>query len=81
MTRFDGRLRGLEARPSSGQKTGHGCGEVWIELADGRMRDKDGEILSREEFELQGHAGIIPILPDNGRDEPLPAIMAKSDRR
>jgi hypothetical protein len=43
--------------------------EVWIELADGKMRGPRGETLTPDAFELvrSGLPGVV-ILPDNGRD-------------
>jgi hypothetical protein len=75
MTRFDRRLRQLEARAASGSQDQSWRWRVWIELKDGRMRRADGEIFSREEFErrCRGTDAIV-VLPDNGRDDPLPTI-------
>jgi hypothetical protein len=73
MTQFTVRLRKLESRANSGYNTRLGSGEIWIELRDGRMRGEDGTISSRKQFEQRRlRAGAILILPDNGRDYPLP---------
>ena len=79
MTRFTVRLRQLEARARSGSKSKLGCGEIWIQLKDGRMRGEGGKILSPEEFEQRRpRADTVLILPDNGRDEPLPIRRTSS---
>jgi hypothetical protein len=71
MTRFDRRLRQVEARAASGSQHQSPRWQVWIELRDGRMRGADGEIFSREEFEQRRlGADAIVVLPDNGRDDP-----------
>ena len=57
MSRFDHRVRQLEARANTGTKTSRGSFEIWIELTDGRMRGEDGKILSPEEFEKR-RAGL-----------------------
>jgi hypothetical protein len=70
MSRLDGRVRKLEARVSDDANRSHASGKVWIKLKDGRMCGADGEVLSREEFEQRRlHAGVVLILPDNGRDD------------
>ena len=73
MTRFDRRVRQLEARASTNYKTSGGRCEVWIELKDGRMCGHHGRAISRSEFE-QRHSGAsaVVILPHNERDDPLP---------
>jgi hypothetical protein len=72
MTRFDRRLRRVEARAASGSQHQSPRWQVWIELRDGRMRGADGEIFSREEFEQRRlGADAIVVLPDNGRDDLL----------
>ena len=77
MTRLDHRVGRLEARANRGAKAGRGAFEIWIELADGRMRGEDGKILSPEEFERRPfRADTILVMPDNGRDGPLPTISA-----
>jgi hypothetical protein len=69
ITRFDRRLRQVEARAASGSQHQPPRWRVWIELSDGRMRGADGEIFPREEFEQRRlGADAIVVLPDNGRD-------------
>ena len=53
--------------------------EIWIELKDGGMRGKHGEIISRKAFEQRRpFARTIVILPDNERDD-LGAILSQGD--
>ena len=83
MTQFTVRLRKLESRANSGYNTRLGNGEIWIELRDGRMRGRDGTILPREQFEQRRlRAGIVLVLPDNGRDPAAePAFEQRPSRR
>ena len=77
MTRFERRVRQLEARAGGGRATIPAEWEIWIELKDGRMRGKHGEIISRKAFEQRRpFARTIVILPDNGRDD-LDAILSQ----
>jgi hypothetical protein len=72
MTRFERRVRQLEGRAGTGRATIPAEYEIWIELKDGGMLGKDGEIISRKAFEQRrSNAGAILILPDNGRDPDL----------
>jgi hypothetical protein len=69
MTRFERRVRQLEARAGGGRATIPAEWEIWIELKDGAMRGKHGEIISRKAFEQRRpFARTIVILPDNERD-------------
>jgi hypothetical protein len=77
MTRFERRVRQLEARAGGGRATIPAEWEIWIELKDGAMRGKHGEIISRKAFEQRRpFARTIVILPDNGRDD-LDAIRGR----
>jgi hypothetical protein len=72
MTRFERRVRQLEARAGAGRATIPPEFEIWIELKDGGMRGEDGEIISRKAFEQRRtNARAILVLPDNGRDPDL----------
>ena len=79
MTRFERRVRQLEARAGGGRATIPAEWEIWIELKDGAMRGKHGEIISRKAFEQRRpFARTIVILPDNERDD-LGAIQSRGD--
>jgi hypothetical protein len=70
MSGLDGRVRKLEARVSDDSTRSPASGKVWIELKDGRMCGAHGEVISREEFERRRlRAGVVLVLPDNGRDD------------
>jgi hypothetical protein len=72
MTRFERRVRQLEARAGAGRATIPAECEFWIELKDGGMLGEDGEIISRKAFEQRrSNARAILVLPDNGRDPDL----------
>ena len=78
MTRFERRVRQLEARAGGGRATIPAEWEIWIELKDGGMRGKHGEIISRKAFEQRRPPRTIVILPDNERDD-LGAILSQGD--
>ena len=79
MTRFERRIRQLEARAGGGRAAIPAEWEIWIELKDGGMRGKHGEIISRKAFEQRRpFARTIVILPDNERDD-LGAILSQGD--
>ena len=51
-------------------EVGGSTSELWIKLADSRMRGPRGEVITQEDFEARCFpAGTtLLILPDNGRD-------------
>jgi hypothetical protein len=49
------RLQAVEAA-----RIGTSIVEVWIEMADGMMRNPRGEMISRDEFELRS-SGVVPL--------------------
>lgn len=58
------RLQAIEASQDKSRS-----GEVWIELADGRLCGPCGQTMARSEFDLACcRLPFVLILPDNGRD-------------
>jgi hypothetical protein len=68
MTRFERRVRKLEARASGNDKTV--SSEIWIVTRDGLLHGQHGEILSPQDFDRrQSRARTVVILPHNERSQ------------